>query len=87
MLKYLIEKTGLKGYQLAQFLEVSEPTIYAWEKKNSWPLWALEKCGIYPRVKPEIQLKRNLWEFHQELLSANCLTVADDLKNILLACT
>jgi predicted DNA-binding transcriptional regulator AlpA len=31
---------------LAQFLEVSEPTIYAWENKNTWPLCALEKCGF-----------------------------------------
>jgi len=46
LIKQIKEKTGLKGYQLALFLEVSEPTIYAWEKKNSWPLWALEKCGV-----------------------------------------
>jgi DNA-binding XRE family transcriptional regulator len=46
MLKVIKKKTGLKGYQLAQFLEVSEPTIYAWEKKNTYPLWALEKCGF-----------------------------------------
>ena len=46
MLKQIKQKTKLKGYQLAQFLEVSEPTIYAWENKNTWPLWALEKCGI-----------------------------------------
>jgi DNA-binding XRE family transcriptional regulator len=46
MLKQIKKQTNLKGYQLAQFLEVSEPTIYAWEKKNTWPLWALEKCGF-----------------------------------------
>ena len=46
LIKQIKEKTGLKGYQLAQFLEVSEPTIYAWEKKNTWPLWALEKCKV-----------------------------------------
>ena len=35
MLKIIKQKTNLKGYQLAQFLKVSEPTIYAWEKKNT----------------------------------------------------
>ena len=53
MLKQIKEKTGLKGYELAQFLGVSEPTIYSWEKKNTWPLWALEKCGYQLTEKEE----------------------------------
>ena len=32
MLKQIKKQTRLKGYDLAQFLNVSEPTIYAWEK-------------------------------------------------------
>ena len=41
-IKYEQEKTA---QELAEFLNVSESTIYYWEKKNLWPLWALEKCG------------------------------------------
>lgn len=42
--------TGLNSKQLAKFLGVSEGTLYNWENGNSkgktWPLWALEKCGL-----------------------------------------
>ena len=41
-IKYETEKTA---QELADFLEISESTIYYWEKKKLWPLWALEKCG------------------------------------------
>ena len=87
MLKEILKKTNLKGYELAQFLGVSEPTIYAWENKNTWPLWALEKCEFFPRINPDIELKRKLWVFHDELLKSECINVASDLKNILVACT
>jgi|21_taG_2_1085346.scaffolds.fasta_scaffold40448_4 DNA-binding XRE family transcriptional regulator len=42
-IKYEMNKTGL---ELAYFLKVSEATIYNWEKKDNWPLWALKKCGV-----------------------------------------
>jgi len=42
-IKFKLNKTGI---EVAEFLDVSEPTVYNWDKKNSWPLWALEKCGV-----------------------------------------
>lgn len=32
--------------QIAELLNVTPPTLYNWDKNNSWPLWALEKCGV-----------------------------------------
>ncbi len=46
MLKQAKQLTNLKQVPLAKFLGVSEPTLHNWERKRSWPLWALEKCGF-----------------------------------------
>lgn len=52
MLKQIKEKTGLKvkskvdKNDLCTLLGKSEPTIHAWENNNTWPKWALEKCGF-----------------------------------------
>ncbi len=46
MLKKAKEKTGLKVYELADFLKVSKPTLHNWEKNENWPLWALRKCNL-----------------------------------------
>jgi len=45
MLRKIKYETEMTAQQLAEFLNVAESTIYNWEKKNLWPLWALEKCG------------------------------------------
>ncbi len=46
MLKEIKYKKSLTGKELALFLGVAEATIYNWEKKRSWPLNILEKCGV-----------------------------------------
>jgi hypothetical protein len=46
MLKKIKFEMNKSAIQLANYLEVSPPTLYNWEKNKAWPLWALEKCGI-----------------------------------------
>jgi DNA-binding XRE family transcriptional regulator len=46
MLRKIKYKKNMTLGQLAVFLEVSTPTLYSWEKKQTWPLWALKKCEI-----------------------------------------
>jgi len=31
--------------ELASYLNVSHVTIHSWTNKDSWPSWALRKCG------------------------------------------
>lgn len=42
-IKFKLNKTAI---QVAELLKVTPPTLYNWEKNKSWPLWALEKCGV-----------------------------------------
>ena len=46
MLNKIKFKMNYSAIQVANHLKVSPPTLYNWEKNNSWPLWALEACGI-----------------------------------------
>ena len=39
-----LNKTAL---ELCDYLDISEPTIYKWEKEYKWPQWALAKCGFF----------------------------------------
>ena len=55
MLNQIKQHTGLKINEIAQKLGVSKPTIHNWEKKNSWPLWALEACGMEVIPKEDAQ--------------------------------
>ena len=51
VIKQAKQNTGLKSKDLAKFLEVAEPTLYYWQKKDIWPSWALKKCGVIEEVK------------------------------------
>ena len=53
MLKQIKQKKGMNGAELAHFIGVTIPTLYSWESKNTWPLWALEKCGMTMELKLE----------------------------------
>ena len=53
MLKQIKIKTGLKGKDLAVFLDVVESTLYNWEKNDNWPSWAISKCGFTIEPKEE----------------------------------
>jgi hypothetical protein len=46
MLKKIKFKMKMNSTQLANFLEISPPTLRNWEANKIWPLWALEKCGV-----------------------------------------
>ena len=46
MLRKIKYKKNMTLGQLAVFLDVSIPTLYSWEKKDAWPLYALKKCGV-----------------------------------------
>lgn len=46
MLRRIKYEMNMNISQLAEFLNVSPPTIHSWEKKETWPQWALKKCGI-----------------------------------------
>ncbi len=46
MVKRIKKELGLNTFELSQFLGITPPTLRNWERNKSWPLWALEKCGV-----------------------------------------
>ncbi len=53
MLRKIKYKKNMTLEQLSKFLDVSTPTLYNWEKGDSWPLWALKKCGEWKELADE----------------------------------
>ena len=53
VLRKIKYKKNMTLGQLAVFLDVSIPTLYSWEKKDAWPLYALKKCGVWEETANE----------------------------------
>ena len=44
-LNQLSSETKITTYELAEFLGVTRKTLYNWEEKQNFPIWALQKLG------------------------------------------
>ena len=52
---HFMRELGWLNVEIAEMVGVERTTIFRWNEKNTWPLWALEKLGftIYLEVEDE----------------------------------